>query len=421
MATGVRHRVQEVGEDETVTPLELFFDLVFVYALTQVTALMSSADPLTGRVLLEATVVLSLVWWCWVGFSWIGNLVRADEGVSRAAFIGVMGAVFVAALAIPEAFHDLPGGLSGPLVFAACYGVVRYVHVGLFVYAARHGRDRGLLVQLAKFGLVTTTSVALMVAGSVAGGDAQLVLWLLAVAVDYVGTQAIGAGGWRLYSPTHFSERHGLIIIIALGESIVAIGVGATAYPVATALILGAVLGIMLVAAMWWVYFDVTALAAERRLVREPDATRAALARDSYSYLHLPMVAGVVLGALGLKKVLGYIADDDRGWSESLHGIPLWGLHAGPALYLVALILFRLRNIGSLSRSRPVAAAMLLAAAPLGERIGVLLDLLLVTAIMGGLIAFEAIRYSESRHRIRHLDDHDPAEHPSPQTAEEPV
>jgi low temperature requirement protein LtrA len=409
MSTSVRQRIQAVTEDQSVTALELFFDLVFVYALTQVTALISS--NLTGRGVLQGMIVLSLIWWCWVGYSWIGNVVQADEGFARATFIAVMATMFIAALAIPESFDDRPGGLNGPMTLAVCYAIVRFVHVGLFAYAARDARDAALMRQLAKFGAVTLLSVVLMAVGALIGGHSQITLWLAAVAVDYVGTQAIGAGGWRLYSPGHFSERHGLIIIIALGESIVAIGVGATAVPIAAPLILAAVLGILLVATMWWVYFDVTALAAERRLARAEGVERARIARDAYSYLHLPMIAGVVFAALGLKKVLGYIGGDGgHDWTDALHGLPVWALHGGPALYLLSLIAFRLRNIGSISRSRLVAVIALLAAAPLGQHIGALLDLLLVTAIMAALIAWEAIRYAESRHRIRHLDGHRPTD-----------
>jgi low temperature requirement protein LtrA len=168
------------------------------------------------------------------------------------------------------------------------------VHLAFFAATAVSTVDRELLKQLARFGVVTATSVALMIGGAALGGGAQLRLWLAAVATDYVGTQAIGAAGWRLYAPGHFSERHGLIVLIALGESIVAIGVGTSELPVATALVIAAALGIVLVATLWWVYFDITALAAERRLAAAEGVERAALARDSYTYLHLPMIAGVV-------------------------------------------------------------------------------------------------------------------------------
>lgn len=407
MATPIRQRVQVADHDQPVTPLELFFDLVFVYALTQVTALLST--NLTARGVLEGMVVLCLVWWCWVGFSWLGNTVKADEGIARAAFVAVMAAVFVASLTIPESYRDLPGGLEGPLVFAACYATVRLVHLGFYALAARSSGDGGLMRQLQRFALVTGTSVVLMVAGAIAGGDAQLWLWLGAVLVDYLGTQAIGAAGWRLYAPRHFSERHGLIVIIALGESIVAIGVGASAAPISWPLIGGSVLGIALAAAMWWLYFDVTALAAERRLAAAEGVERAAIARDAYTYLHLPMVAGIVLVALGLKKVLSYVAGDGgKEWSDSLHGLPVWALHAGPALYLLALVLFRLRNVGSIGRSRPVAIVALVATAPLGEHVGALVDLLLTTVVLALLITYETVRYAETRQRIRRAGGHHP-------------
>ena len=417
MSTSVRQRIQAVAEDAKVTPLELFFDLVFVYALTQVTALM--AFELSGRRVLEGMIVLALIWWCWVGYSWLGNVAQADEGWTRGAFIAVMATMFVAALAIPEAFVDLPGGLNGPLVLAVCYGIVRFLHLAIFAVAGKAVDDPGLIHQLLRFGIVTGLSVALMIAGALVGGDAELVLWLGAVAVDYVGTQVIGASGWRLHSPAHFSERHGLIIIIALGESIVAIGVGVTSAAISTQIIIAAVLGIALVATMWWPYFDVTALAAERAFARREGVERTRLARDAYSYLHLPMVAGIVLAALGLKKVLGYVAGDDgHDWGDSLHGIGLAALHVGPALYLLSLVAFRFRNVRSLGRSRLITAAVLLATIPLGGQIGALPDLLLVTVIMAALITFEAVRYAEDRHRIRHLDGHAPTAHEEPAAAD---
>lgn len=410
MGTGTRTRIQAMAADGAVTPLELFFDLVFVYALTQVTSLI--ANNLSGRGLLEGAIVLALVWWCWVGYSWLGNAIQADEGLARAGFIAVMAAMFVAAAAIPEAFHDRPGGLSAPLVLACCYAVVRGIHLGFYALAARQAGDRGLMRQLLRFAAVTGLSVALMFAGAGFDGNAQIAWWLAAVAVDYVGTQVIGAGGWRLYAPKHFSERHGLIVLIALGESIVAIGVGGSSgLPLSAAGIVAAIFGILLVAALWWVYFDVTAIAAERRLSRADGVERARLARDGYTYMHLPMIAGVVLAAVGLKKVLAYSAGDDgHDWQDALHGIALWAVHLGPALFVLALILFRLTMVRSLGKARTVAVVVLVATTPLGLELGVLLDLVLVTAIMAALIAFEAIRYRESRHRIRHLEGHAHAE-----------
>jgi len=401
MATNVRRRIEAVTEDVSVTPLELFFDLVFVYALTQVTSLMA-AHP-SARGVLEGMVVLALVWWCWECYSWLGNAVKADEGWARAAFFAVMATMFVAALSIPESFGDLDGGLSGPLVLAICYGVARAVHLGLYAVAALSARDAGLLNQLIRFGTVMSVSVAVIVVGALVGGDAQLGLWMAAAAVDYVGTQLIGAAGWRLPSPRHFSERHGLIVIVALGESIVAIGVGVAGVPVSTSVILASVLGIALSAAMWWTYFDVTALAAEKVLARRDESERPRLARDAYTYIHLPMIAGIVVAALGLKKVLSYVGGDGaHGWDDSLGGVPLVALHLGPALFLLAMVAFRLRMIRSLGVARLCAAVLLGVSTVLGAQIGALLDLTLVCGVMVALIAFEALQYAESRRRIRH-------------------
>jgi low temperature requirement protein LtrA len=399
MSTTVRHRVRAVAEDASVTPLELFFDLVFVYALTQVTALMA-ADS-TGGGVLHGMIVLALFWWCWVGYSWLGNVVQADEGLTRATFFFVMAVMFVASLAIPEAFDDLPGGLDAPLVLAVCYALVRLAHLGLFALAAEG--DAGLAHQLVLFGAVMLVSISLVIAGALVGGRGQVGLWIAALVVDFGGTQAIGASGWRLRSAGHFAERHGLIVIVALGESIVAIGVGVTDLPISTSIVIAGVLGIALAAAMWWAYFDVVARVGEHVLAGARGEHRARLARDSYSYLHLPMIAGIVLAALGLKKVLGYVGGEDgHDWSYVMHGLPVYALHAGLALYLLAHVCFRLRNVRTLNRQRLLVAVLVLALIPVGERIGALMDLLLVSGLAVALIAYEAMRHGDIRDRVRH-------------------
>ena len=141
MSTAVRHSVRPATEDASVTPLELFFDLVFVYALTQVTSLM--ADHPSGEGVLHGMIVLVLFWWCWVGYSWLGNTVQADEGLTRATFFFVMAVMFVASLAIPESFDDLPGGLDAPRRLAVCYALVRLAHIGLYVLAAEGDSGSG--------------------------------------------------------------------------------------------------------------------------------------------------------------------------------------------------------------------------------------------------------------------------------------
>ena len=265
MATPRRARIQAVEEHSAVTPLELFFDLVFVFALTQVTALMA-VDGAGVRELVRGVLVVAILWWCWVGYSWLGSVVRADEGVLRLAMFGAMATMFVAALTIPEAFDDLPGGLSGPVVFAGCYFLFRMLHLGVFWVTA--AGDAGLRAQLLRFAPAVLGGTTLLLIASQTTGAAQTWLWVAALAVDYLGTMLGGAAGWRLHSAAHFSERHGLIVIVALGESIVSIGVGVTDLPVSWPIIAASALGLALAAAMWWAYFDVTSCSPSARWPR---------------------------------------------------------------------------------------------------------------------------------------------------------
>lgn len=413
MAGRQRARTVAVGEHASVTSIELFFDLVFVFALTQVTALM--ADDLTARGAIRGILVVSVLWWCWVGYAWLGNLVRADEGVMRIALFIAMSAMFVAALTIPESFTDFPGGLDGPVVFAACYFVVRLAHFGMF-WAASAG-DPGLRRQLLRFIPSLVIGTSLLLVASQLTGTAQTVLWFAALVGDYLGTALAGASGWRINSAAHFAERHGLIIIIALGESIVSIGVGVTALPISWPIIVASVLGLTVAGALWWSYFDVVALVAERILAKAQGAERARLARDSYSFLHLPMVIGIIFLSLGLKKVMNYVGGDDgHSLSDPLYGLPLIALYGGTSLYLLAHVAFRWRNTHSVNPHRTVVALLLLALIPVAAQLPALATLGLLAAILVALIAFEAIRYAARRDAVRHHDEiatsgHDPREH----------
>ena len=305
MATTKHPRIQAVTEDARVTSIELFFDLVFVFSLTKVTALMSHDLSVQGIV--RGMLVLCLLWWCWVGFAWVGNVLRADEGIGRVAMFGSMGAMFVLALCVPEAFVDLPGGLFGPVVLAITYLALRLFHLGIFWLAAEH--DPGLRRQLVRFFPSLLVSTALLLVASQLEGTAQTLVWVAVLVADYLGTILGGASGWRLNSASHFAERHGLIVIIALGESIVATGAGVARLPISWPIIVASTVGLALAAALWWAYFDVLAIAAERVLREAQGEVRTRLARDAYSYLHLPMIAGIVLVALGMEQVLEYVGD----------------------------------------------------------------------------------------------------------------
>ena len=310
MSTERHPRLLPVAEEARVTPIELFFDLVFVFSLTQVTALMG--HHLSGHAILRGLLVLALLWWCWVGYAWLGNVVQAEEGLGRAAMFTAMAAMFVMALAVPEAFDDLPGGLDGPVVVAFAYLAIRLLHLAMFWLAARTEHDRGLRAQLLLFMPSLFGSTAILLVASQLEGTAQTLAWVGAILVDYVGVILGGASGWRLRSASHFAERHGLIVIVALGESIVAIGVGVAHLPISWPIIAGSVLGLAVVASVWWAYFDVVSIVAERVLRRLQGEERTRMARDAYSYLHLPMVAGIALLALGIEQVLGQRRRDER-------------------------------------------------------------------------------------------------------------
>jgi low temperature requirement protein LtrA len=394
-------RFQPVPDEARVTPIELFFDLVFVFSLTQVTTLMATHTTIHG--LVRGLLVLALLWWCWVGYAWLGNVVRADEGIGRVAMFGAMAAMLVLALSVPEAFQDRPGGLTGPAVVAMAYLAVRTLHLAIFMLAS--GNDAALRRQVLKFAPSVIGSTALLLVASQLQGTGQTWVWIAVVVVDYLGTILAGASGWRVNSASHFAERHGLIVIVALGESIVAIGVGANV-PISTPVIVASILGLTVLGCVWWAYFDVVAIVAERALRRARGEKRARLARDAYSYLHLPMIAGIILLAVGLKEVVKNAGDTlNHELSEPLELLKLCAMYGGVALYLLAHVAFRIRTWRHVSWRRVIAAAILIALIPLAAEVPSLGALGLLAAVMVALIAVEALRSAEFRERVRHEED----------------
>ena len=369
--------------DERVKPLELFFDLIFVFAITQVTALISD-DPTWGG-LLRGILVLAVLWWAWAAYAWLTNTINPEEGAVRLVMFAAMAAMLVASLAAPDAFGD------DALLFACAYAFVRIAHLALYAVAGRDDRD--LLAAIARLAGGSAVCIALLVVAAGLDGRAQVAVWIIAVVADWAGAYIGGGRGWRL-SPGHFAERHALIVIIALGESIVAVGAGAT--DVLTAgVVAAAVLGLAVAAALWWLYFDVVAIVAERRLREKTGRAQLTMARDSYSYLHLPMVAGIILVAVAMKKTLAHV-------DEPLALVPAVTLCGGVALYLAAHILFRLRNVGSLNRQRLVVAVVLLAFLPLAVELPALATVAAVAGLLAALIAYEAIHFASARDRVRH-------------------
>jgi len=371
-------------EGERVTPLELFFDLVFVLAITQCTALIAH-DP-TWSGIAQGMLVLAVLWWAWVGYAWLTSVIDPEEGAVRLVMFAAMAAMLIVALCVPEAFGSLG------LALALAYGVFRVAHIALFVLASPDDPD----LRHSVWGLAVSTAigVAVLACASFLDGVPQGALWLLAIVLDMGGPYFFGTEGWKLV-PGHFAERHGLILIIALGESIVAIGVGA-----AGALDLGigtvAVLGIALAAAMWWIYFDVVALISARRLSQAAvGREQNALARDSYSYIHLAMIAGVVLVAFGMKTAIAHSG-------EHLHAPPAFALLGGTAIYLLGLVAFRYRHVRTINRRRLGLAIVLLILVPVATAVPALVALAVVVALIWAMIAYEHRGYGEDRDQLRH-------------------
>ena len=386
-------------ETEQVTPLELFFDLVFVLALTQCTQLMSD-DP-TWSGLAEGLLILALVWWSWVGYSWLTSVIDPEDDAVRVAMFVAMAGLLLVALCVPDAFGDLG------LAFALSYGVVRAAHVWLFMIASRD--EPGLRHSIVGFTVSTAIGVALLVAGSTLDGAAQGIVWSLALVLDMAGPYVSGSEGWRII-PGHFAERHGLILIIALGESIVAIGVGVGG-ELSVGQGVAAVVGVGLAAAMWWLYFDVVALVAARRLERAAvGREQNEMARDSYSYMHFLMIAGIILVALGIKKTLEHVDDP-------LKTVPAVALLGGTALYLLGHVAFRWRHIHTINRQRAGLALLLVAAIPLALEVSALATLIAVTVAVWLLIVYETRSYGDRRHDVRHGDFAPPALSSTPGTS----
>ena len=367
--------------DRGVTSLELFFDLVFVFAITQVTSLMGH-DP-TWRGLGHGLLVLVVLWWTWAAYAWLTNAVNPDQDVNRLAVFASMAALLIASLAVPRAFA------GDAVLFACAYFVVRALHIVLF---ARGAPDVG--VEQAIYRLAPTmlgAALVLLAAGLVGSVTARWLLWCVAIAIDIGGVMLSDMRGWRI-SPGHFAERHGLFVIIALGESIVAVGVGASELD--AEIVVAALLGIVIAAALWWAYFDVVALVAQRKLSEAEGLARVKMARDSYSVLHLPMVGGIVLLAFGIKMSLAHI-------DHPLATVPAIGLCGGVAMYFLAHVAFRLRNVHTLSRRRVVVAVLLVATIPLATHVDALAAVGFVAVVCAALIAYETVRYREARARVR--------------------
>jgi low temperature requirement protein LtrA len=358
------------GQAERVSTLELFFDLVFVFTITQLTAVLSD-DP-TPRGLLRVVLMLGVILWMYSGYVWMTNAVATDRAARRLLLLAGMAGYLVLALAIPRAFSE------GDVAFGVAYLLIVAIHTGLY---SRTGEARTVraLLRLAPLNLV---SALLVLAAVIADGAAAYLLWAAAFVLEWVTPMVTPTGGFRI-APAHFVERHGLVVIVALGESVVAIGIGAAHLPVDLALASVAVLGLLLAACLWWAYFGGDDLRAERALAAVPDDRRGWVAVQAFGYCHLLMLLGIIALAAGLKDAIGHAFDP----LDLAHA---WLLAGGVAVFLAGDILFR-RTLGiGPARHRATAAALALATVPVGLAASAVFQLSFLGIALAGCLAAES-------------------------------
>ena len=334
-------RVNPAGAERRTTPVELFWDLAFVFAITQVTHFL--LFHLTWGGFLRGMILLALIWWAWSAFVWAANAQSEDSATMQLALLASLVLIFIAGIAVPDAFGD------EAILFALTYCGVRLIHLALYVDASRRGNASWEAI--AGFGLATLAALGLLVVGSFFDLTGQTVLWTLALAIDYAGPAWLTRArlrGLQRVAVAHFAERYALFVIICLGESIVAIGLAANGHPVDAGLLAAVGFGLLTTIGLWRTYFGPLAVNAEQRL-RQTDGDVVLAAADGYSYLHLPIVAGIVVFAAGVR-----VAIDDP--TAPLPDSVRLCLCGGIALYLLGHAAFRLRMIGEVNRYELIGA-----------------------------------------------------------------
>jgi low temperature requirement protein LtrA len=372
--------VTTVTRERKVSTLELFFDLVFVFAFTQVTQ--GLADDVTWSGQGRGALIFLLLWWAWGAYAWLTTVMESTQRGPRLVVLAAMGGMLLTAFAVPTAFE------AGGLVFAAGWTIVMVLHALLFRVATDPGSTAtSAIVQI---GSQNVLAGLVLVAAAFTSGSLNLVLFGLAVLIAYSTPYVWGVSGFSI-TPSHFAERHGLIVIVALGESIVATGAGAGPVALGARTVTAILLSVFLVAALWWVYFDATSSQVEHRLGAIEGQGRARLARDVFSYLHIPLVYGIVLTALGLKKTLGHV-------DEPLHLVAAASLCGGVAMYFLALAGIRLRSRLPHDPWHLLPVLGGIATVFVATR----LDALAVLAVMAGLAALAALLPIATAPRLDH-------------------
>ncbi|SCF09237.1 low temperature requirement protein A [Micromonospora saelicesensis] len=390
MSRALRSRPVLVEEAHRATTFEIFFDLVLVFALTRLIGFMAeSLGPLT---LYQGLLLLLWFWYAWSCYAWLANQVRADNGPVLAGMLAAMAAIFVAALVIPEAWQRHDGALSPPLTLAIAYIVVRGLHLGLMTYASSDNPQYRR--QTLRFAVSTTIAWVPLLVGAVLGGTGQTVLWTVAFLVDYGGGRiATAASFGEVRSGAHFAERHGLVLIIVLGESLLSAGEGAGLAVIAWPVLLAAVFGFVATVCLWWLYFVGVAPAAAQVLTAASPRSRRRqqLASDAYTLAHLPLVAGVVYFALGIHLILASLADQPRDPAGEPMGWPaMVVLYGGAALYLVGRLLFLRLTIGG-SPGQLVAIGVVLLLLPVARILPALVALGLLAAFLTAVVLYQRL------------------------------
>lgn len=370
-------RLEPASPDEElrVSTLELFFDLVFVFTIIQLTGLLTSGfdeDSFVGEGALRALLVFGVLWWMYSGYAWLTNTVPPVRTARRILILLGMAGFLIVALALPRAFAD------GAPAFALGYLIVVLAHGALYLQATAR------FIRVLPWNLAA--SALLLCTALVEPGSARYALWALAVVVVWVSPYFIKQEGFPL-NAVHIVERHGLLVIVVLGESILAIGLGAQNVPLGPATGAAAVLGLSVAACLWWVYFAGDDKAAEETLIRAETVRRTRLILGGYFYAHIPLLLGVVAMAAGIKKAIGHPADP-------LKLGPAVALSAGVALFLLGNLLFR-RVLGLPGAPMRLAAAVLvLAAIPIG-RWSALAQLAVLAVVLIAALALERPRAAE--------------------------
>ena len=370
-------------EERKTSYLELFFDLIFVFAFTQVTALILEDPTVSGFA--RAALVLAMVWWAWSAYAWLTNEIDIENLVTRVLVLAAMAAGFFMALSVPDAYEDEAAW------FAVAYFVVRVLQSALFTWGARH--DAGLRRATLRLAPWFVGAAAIALVGGFADADVRAWIWLASLAIDVVGTLTVARAEWRV-SASHFAERFALIVIIALGESIVAIGIGTSQLERDVTYTTSVLIAFAGVAALWWAYFDFTASAASRALGRASPQARGPLARDVFTLFHYPVVLGIILYAVAAKKTL-------EAPRDPLSTAGRWSLGLGIAVFLLGFALMRFRVVRRIAWERLAAAVLALVLAVALDDVDAIVTLSIVIAVLVASVAVEAHRLRELRADLR--------------------